>query len=416
MAISRGCVRHTISEDLGAFAESLFRPSACAASATPSDKARLIETINRRFGICHTSLFPYARTGVHAVLQAMSLPPGSEVLMTPITIGPMLQVVAALGLRPLFVDIELDTFGPDPDDLARKLQRQPAAFLLTYLFGSVPDCVSIVKACKASGTRLIEDISQNIGASHQGRLLGTFGDAAVHSASLLKYVDGYNGAFAMTDNPELGDRLAVSSSRLNPPAPQRIRACVRRTLVWNLALNRHLFNCATYPALLGLKKLSPARFEKILGPGIPLSLDQKALPPYYFEDIAAIQCRTIHKHLGQLDTLIQSRRTLAQTARQAWLDVTGGTPRPSLAQAHAEATFWQFVIPVQNVDQARNVLFKHGVETGTTNLPDLAHASGIHLPNAQALKQRHLFVPLHPHLRYETYVRLFAALRKAGQI
>ena len=420
MAISRGSVRHTIAEDLYAFAKSTFRPTACALRATPAEKARLAEKINRRFGLSQTVPFPYARTCVHAVLEAMRLPPGSEVLMTPINIGPMLEVVLSLGLRPLFVDIELDTFGPDLDDLARKLQRKPAAFLLTYLFGAVPQVEAILQACDKSGTRVIEDISQNIGATYAGRLLGTFGEAAVYSASLLKYVDGYNGAFLITDNPKLGHALVAAAEALHPPDRRRIQACIRRTLIWNIALNRHMFNLGTFPVLSCLKALSPIRFEKLLGPGIPLRLDQKTLPNYYFEDIATIQCRTIIKQLDKLDTLLEARQEQALIAFRAWQDVTTGTTGLTslgLATDHqGRATFWQFVIPVKSVAQAREVLFRHHVETGTTNLPDLAHASGIELPNARALKERRLFVPLHSHMRYDSYAKLFSVLRNAGQI
>ena len=162
----------------------------CVTRATPEEKALLINSVRDRFGVPHVVPFPYARTCVHAVLEAMRLPPGSEVLLTPITIGPMLEVILSLGLRPVFVDIELDTFGPDLDDLARKLERRPGAFLLTYLFGYVPCVEKIIEACRAAATRVIEDVSHNIGATYSGRWLGTFGDAGVYSASLLKYVDG----------------------------------------------------------------------------------------------------------------------------------------------------------------------------------------------------------------------------------
>ena len=245
----------------------------------------------------------------------MRLPRGSEVLLTPITIGPMLEVIASLGLIPVFVDIELETFGPDPDDLARKLEHRPAAFLLTYLFGYVPNVEGIVAACTASGTRVIEDFSHNIGATFAGRPLGTFGAAGVYSASMLKYVDGYHGAFVVTDDTALGDSLAAAAERLSPPDPRRIRSCIQRTLLWNAALNRHVFTLATFPVLACLKALSPTRFENLLGPSISFDLDAKGLPSYCFEDIAGYQCETIVRHLDVLDSVLRSRRESAEIAR-----------------------------------------------------------------------------------------------------
>lgn len=419
MAVSRGSVRHTLAEDLGSFVSSILRPASCAARATSDEKSRLGDAVCKRFGALRTICFPYARTGVHAVLEAMRLPAGSEVLMTPITIGPMLEVALSLGLRPVFVDIELDTFGPDPDDLARKLKNRPAVFLLTYLFGYVPNVEAIMAACAAAGTRVIEDISHDIGATFCGRPLGTFGVAGVHSASLLKYIDGYNGAFVITDDATLGPALTTATERLTPPDLKRIRGCILRTLFWNSALNRHIFNLATYPALACLKTLSPASFERLLGPSIMLHLTAAPLPAYYFEDIAGFQCRAILRHLRKLDIVLETRRESARMAKHALLEVTGGRTagcNAAVEDHRREPTFWQFVIAVNDVTGARDVLFQHGVETGTTNLMDLAQATGIDLPNTRALKERRIFVPLHRHLRQRDYARMFSALRDASQI
>jgi perosamine synthetase len=419
MATSRGSVRHTLGEDLATLATSLWRPAGCVTRATPEEKTLVIESVRERFGVPHVIPFPYARTCVNAVLEAMRLPPGSEVLLTPITIGPMLEVILSLGLRPVFVDIELDTFGPDLDDLARKLERRPAAFLLTYLFGYVPCVEKIIEACRAAGTRVIEDVSHNIGATSAGRWLGTFGDAGVYSASLLKYVDGYNGAFVVTADAELGDQVRLAAGRLTAPDKSRVRGCIRKTLIWNTALSRFWFNLATYPALTCLKWISPATFEKLLGPGIALRIDAGALPSYYFEDIASIQCRTIVKHLSRLDRVLASRRESASMANRAWRKATsgqGGLPASPTTPGSVNPTFWQFVIPVKNVAAAREALFRKGVETGTTNLLDLAQASGVELPRTRELKDRRLFVPLHAHLRDGDYDRFFEILREAGQL
>jgi dTDP-4-amino-4,6-dideoxygalactose transaminase len=81
-----------------------------------------------------------------------------------------------------------------------------------------------------------------------------------------------------------------------------------------------------------------------------------------------------------------------------------------------DPTYWQFVIPVRNTAVARDVLFRKRVETGTTNLLDLAQVQGIQLPNTRALKETRIFVPLHGHLQSGDYRRMFVALREAGQI
>ena len=413
MPVSRGSVQHTLAEDLLASARSLLLPARSAVRASLDERHALSAATRERFGSSNAIAFPYARTALHAVLTAMQLPQGSKVLMTPVNVGPMLEVITSLGLQPEFVDIELETFGPDLEDLNRKLKDAPSAFLLTYLFGYVPEVSKIATACAVAEVRLIEDFSHNIGSSCDGRPIGTFGDAGIYSASMLKYVDGYNGAFVLTDDDPLGQRLESETERLKDPTPRRIRSCVLRTLVWNAALKRYIFSLGTYPALALLKTFSRRRFEDLLGPSISLELGVDELPAYYFEDIASIQIRMILRQLTELDELLKSRHEAAMTANGALLEVAstiGMLEESQPNHSNGSQTLWQFPVRVKDVPRARDNLFRKGIEAGTTNLMDLAEARGVVLPNTRALKSEHLFVPLHRHLRHSDYVKFFRAL------
>jgi dTDP-4-amino-4,6-dideoxygalactose transaminase len=367
----------------------------------------------------HATLFPFARTGFYATLKALDLPAGSHILMTPFTIGPMLEIIHALGYRPIFVDIELDTFGPDLEQLSMKLADRPACFLLTYLFGYVPDVERIVRMCRDSNTVLVEDFSHNIGAVCNGRSVGTFGSVGIYSASLLKYVDGYNGAFVLTNDSRIASSLDNTAGELHPPTRQRLASIIHRTFIWNFALSRITFNLFTYPALWLLKRLHPAFFDKLLGPSIPLQLDSP-LPRYYFEDIARFQCEAILRHMSKLDATLEARRTSAKQAMDSYHRVTAKrTPVPPdhiSPYRWGEPTFWQFVVPVNDLTASRDQLFRAGVETGTTNLRDLAAATGVNLSNARKLKENHVFIPLHRHLREPDYLKIFNILGAADQI
>ena len=404
MPISRGSIKHTLTEDLANLIR-VYTSGRPTARATEDIKRRLKTEIRQRFNAENVELFPYARTAFHATLVSLNLPEGSKVLMTPITIGPMLEIVLNLGYEPIFVDIELATFGPEINDLKEKLKQDPGCFLLTYLFGYVPDIERIASLCKSAKCTLIEDISHNIGAKFDGKPLGTFGTVGIYSASLLKYVDGYNGAFLLTTSAELAERIHDQVLQLKDPNRRRIRGTVNKTFIWNLALSRHFFSFVTYPVLRLLKSFSPSAFEKLLGPSIKLGM-HKTLPAFWFEDIAQIQCETILRHLEELDALLQSRRESAGRALQAMNGPGQSVPATSLAiiqNGSIVNTFWQFVVAVPDVAKAREILFLKGVETGTTNLLDVARAAGINLANANALKEKHIFIPLHRHLKAQQY-------------
>jgi dTDP-4-amino-4,6-dideoxygalactose transaminase len=384
----------------------VLRPGHVTRRATPAEKKKLQNQICTKFNVPNASLFPYARSAFFFILKALDLPKGSEILLTPITIGPMLEVIRALGHRPVFVDLELKTFCADVKDLEKKLQTKPACFLCTYLFGYVPDIEKIAALCRASGTLMIEDFSHNIGAKFNGRFLGSFGRAGIYSASLLKYVDGYNGAFVITEDSGLFQRIEAETAQFTHPNSGRIAGIIKTTLLWNFCLNRAPFALLVFPLLRLIKKWRPSLFEKILGPKILMKI-KKNLPGYFFEDVCQLQCEMIGRHLEKLEELLAERSRLAErVARLTGKDQSEPARKPS------GNTYWQLLFPVQDLQKARQALFKIGVETGATNLFNLAETEGVHLENAKKVKENHIFIPLHPWVSSKHYEKIFLTLAK----
>jgi perosamine synthetase len=412
MPISRGSIKHSLYEDLSNLIK-VYLNRGLTSRASEETKQALKDELSNLFSVEHVDLFPYARTAFYSALLSLDLPRGSKVLMTPITIGPMLEIVINLGYEPIFVDIELATFGPDLDDLKCKLQENPSCFLLTYLFGYIPDVGRIVEICKAANCTLLEDISHNIGGKYAGKPLGTFGAVGIYSASLLKYVDGYNGSFSLTNSEQLANRMTGQASKLTKPNPRRIREGVKRTFIWNLALSRYFFSFVTYPLLWCLKITAPDRFERLLGPSIKLEMHRE-LPDFWFEDISEIQCKTIFLHLKRLESLLHTRRRMASEANTAFAndkdDFKFHSEPVTVSNADLNNTFWQYVTCVKDVEKTRDRLFRSGVETGTTNLMDIANACGAQLMNSTALKKNHIFIPLHAHLLSRQYLKVVKML------
>ena len=73
-------------------------------------------------------------------------------------------------------------------------------------------------------------------------------------------------------------------------------------------------------------------------------------------------------------------------------------------------TYWQFPINVINTEASRNLLFKYGVETCTTRLPNLSERYNARLLNASKLKNNIIFLPLQDHLKEDDYYRIIKIL------
>ena len=413
MPISRGSVHHSICEDFWNFLCSKITPRRIAKPPTASLRNNVSNKVSEHFGYDKVILFPYARTAFHSILTSLNLPKGSEILLTPITIGPMLQVIKALGHKPVFVDIELETFCADIEDLKTKLKKKPGCFLLTYLFGYVPDIETIARICRENGTPLIEDISHNIGASYNEMALGTFGTAAIYSASLLKYVDAYNGAFIAVQDQVLAQKLKTEISKYKKPNPYRIAKIIQTTLIWNFSLSKIPFALLIYPILWFIKKIKKTKFEEILGAKIELKIADD-LPNYYFEDISIIQCNMISKQLDKLNEKIKKRIRKVSEISDIAQKILGRSLTPNINSTNniRKNTFWQLVIPVDNLLESRDALFSMGVETGATNLLNLAAFRGIELKAAKRLKQNFIFIPIHENISIKKYNKIFTCLKE----
>ena len=196
--------------------------------------------------------------------------------------------------------------------------------------------------------------------------------------------------------------------------PAELQKIIQTTLIWNISLRKTSFSLFVYPLLWLIKNLNREKFEQILGARIKFHL-QNRLPDYYFEDIASIQSEMISVQLDKLDKLLSLRIHYAKLAAEAGQSILGRGVAPSLSKTDSRRfhTFWQFVVPVKNLSNARDALFRRGVETGATNLFNLAAVKKIELAKTKELKESHIFIPLHGHISEKKYQKIFKIINEA---
>ena len=145
-------------------------------------------------------------------LLALNIGPGDEVLTTPYTFFATVGAIVRAGARPVFVDIDPQTFNMDPAAIARALTAHPRikAVIPVHLFGCCADMDPILSAARPAGVAVIEDAAQAIGAEYKGRRAGTLADMACFSFFPSKNLGAYgDGGMLTTNDPELADRLRM---------------------------------------------------------------------------------------------------------------------------------------------------------------------------------------------------------------
>ena len=114
-------------------------------------------------------------------LRALNLQPGDEVISTPFTFYSAAEVVAELGAKPVFVDIEDDTFNIDPAKIEAAITSKTKAIIPVHLFGHPAPMPEIMAIAHRHDLRVIEDCAQSWGATLNGQQTGTWGEMGTFS-------------------------------------------------------------------------------------------------------------------------------------------------------------------------------------------------------------------------------------------
>jgi len=146
-------------------------------------------------------------TALHLVLHALGIGPGDEVLVPSFTFVATANAVEHCGARPVFVDIDLDTFNIDVRQLERALTTRTRAIIPVHLFGLSADMSAIGEFAGRHNLFVIEDAACGIGTRYGKRHVGTFGQAGCFSFHPRKLITTGEGGMITTDDAVFATRL-----------------------------------------------------------------------------------------------------------------------------------------------------------------------------------------------------------------
>jgi dTDP-4-amino-4,6-dideoxygalactose transaminase len=191
-------------------------------------RVRELEETLARYSQCHYGIG--VSSGTDALLMAlMSLDvgPGDEVITTPFTFFATAGVVARLGARPLFCDIDRATYNLSPasvaDLIAAQCERRGGrlinrrtngivkVLMPVHLFGQMADMEPLAELARRHNLKIVEDAAQAIGAEDTGgRRAGSIGDIGCFSFFPSKNLGAFgDGGLCTTNDPVLAERLRV---------------------------------------------------------------------------------------------------------------------------------------------------------------------------------------------------------------
>jgi perosamine synthetase len=200
---------------------------------------------------------PSGRHALWQYLVELDLPAGAEVLVGAYNYYVIVRILIQLGLRPVFVDIEADTLGMDPEDLRRKISPASRLVLATHMFGIPADVARIADVCREHGLLLFEDCAHAVGTMAGGCHVGRFGDAALFSFGPFKSVTCFGGGMLAAE-PAYDVKLSAAA---RVPVLARMRTAMNMLVA--LTSSPRLYGCTLAPLTRLARRLAGAGFTPL---------------------------------------------------------------------------------------------------------------------------------------------------------
>ncbi len=140
-------------------------------------------------------------------LSALDIGPGDEVITSPMTFVATANAILSCGAKPVFADIDEDSFNLCPESTREAISEKTKAVMPVHLYGLPADMTEFDKIAQDSGVKIIGDAAQAHGAKLDGVMVGNFGDAECFSFYPTKNMTTGEGGMITTNDEELYRRI-----------------------------------------------------------------------------------------------------------------------------------------------------------------------------------------------------------------
>jgi len=147
---------------------------------------------------------------LHLCLKALGIKGGDEVITTPFTFIASAESIAYVGAKPVFIDINRNTFNIDVSKIEEKITSKTTAIVVVHLFGQPVDMTEVMEIAHRHNLFVIEDCAQAFGAKYKEKPVGSIGDAGCFSFYPSKNLGAYgDGGMMITNDTDLGKKVRL---------------------------------------------------------------------------------------------------------------------------------------------------------------------------------------------------------------
>ena len=270
-----------------------------------NDVAAIERDLAAYFGVKHAIAMPQARVGIYFTLKFLTAKK-KKVVLSPYTIHDVINMVICAGATPVFADIDRKTCNIDTAEVAKLVDDETGAVMVTHLHGLACDIEGVAAVCRAKGVPLVEDTSQSFGARVAGQRLGTFGDAGIFSFGMAKNVNCLYGGVVTTDRDDLASYLRESLAGLPYQDAELLLRRAAFCLTGDFMTADVVFPLSTFWIFrFGYLHQVEALNKRWRGEDAPKIKEQ--IPESYLRRMTPMQARLLKPQIPEVDRLSQIR-------------------------------------------------------------------------------------------------------------
>jgi len=165
------------------------------------------EVLQAYLEIEHVVLVSSGTAALHLALVALGIGPSDEIIVPAFTFPATANVVEIVGARPVLVDITLDDFCIDPEEIAKRITKKTRAIMPVHEFGQCADMDRINEIAVKHGLLVIEDAACALGSEFKGKKAGTLGDIGCFSLHPRKAITTGEGGVVVTSDGRLAEKI-----------------------------------------------------------------------------------------------------------------------------------------------------------------------------------------------------------------
>jgi len=348
-------------------------------------------------GVRNAYSFWKGRVALYAILKAAGVGPGDEVILPGYTCVVDVNPIKYLGAKPIYVDIEPQTYNINPALIEDKTTGKTRLIIAQHTYGYPCDMGAIMQIAQKHGLTVVEDCCLAFGSEYKGKMVGTFGKAAYFSFQWNKLFTTGVGGMVITNDREFAQRIeAISDQEMCAPSKKEIIMLVVQLAAYKLFI---------YPRTTALaQSLFRALVKKGLVLGSSKYDEYSAAPkePDFFKGMSDLQACIGMKELRRVDKNIPHRKKFADLYDELFSGK--GWPFQSYDKSLIAPVLTRYPVRIAEKEKALAEAAKGGVELGDwfnsplhqieTSLEQYDYMPGM-CPQAEKAAREVVNLPLH---------------------